>query len=102
VMHTRGWLSRVGMRSKLGAMHTHVRMWSQWYALMLQVHLHRAIVEQVRVMRKSLRSRSSVGSRASSDWGEMHSPPKTYSWAAGADGALTPQGETALQQSTQI
>ena len=64
---------------------------------LLQVHLHRAIVEQVRVMRKSLRSRSSVGSRASSDWGEMQSPSKTYSWAAGADGTLTPQGETALQ-----
>ena len=63
----------------------------------MQVHLHRAIVEQVRVMRKSLRSRSSAGSRASSDWGEMQSTSKTYSWAAGADGALTPQGETALQ-----
>ena len=69
---------------------------------LLQVHLHRAIVEQVRVMRRSLRSRSSVGSRTSSDWGEMQSPSKTYSWAAGADEALTPQGESALQHCAQM
>ena len=58
----------------------------------MQVHLHKAIVEQVRVARRSLNRRSSMGSRQSSDWEEAHFPSKKYSWAAGAEGALSPAG----------
>ena len=58
----------------------------------MQVHLHKAIVEQVRVARKSLNRRSSMGSRPSSDWEEAQFPSKKYSWAAGADGTLSPLG----------
>ena len=58
----------------------------------MQVHLHKAIVEQVRVARRSLNRRSSMSSRPSSDWEEAHFPTKKYSWAAGADGALSPAG----------
>ena len=43
--------------------------------------------------RRSLRSRSSANSRASSEFGEAASPARNYTWAAGADGPLTPQGE---------
>ena len=58
----------------------------------MQVHLHKAIVEQVRVARRSLNRRSSMGSRPSSEWEEAYFPSKKYSWAAGADGALSPAG----------
>lgn len=57
-----------------------------------QVHLHKAIVEQVRVARRSLNRRSSLGSRPSSDWEDANFLGKKYSWAAGADGALSPAG----------
>jgi len=62
--------------------------------LRMQVHLHKAIVEQVKVARSHLRRMSSLGSRASSDWDEVlaHSPRRKYSWAAGTDGALSPHG----------